>query len=64
MLQCLPLVEVVMIVGAMRLSAGVSVLARVKFVVLGMILLLLPTMTVRAPVLIRTTILVLIDELS
>ena len=64
MLQCLPLVEVVMIVGAMRLSAGVSVLARVKFVVLGMILLLLPTMTVRAPVLIRTTVFVLIDELS
>ena len=48
----------------MRLIALLPMLARVQLVVLGMILLLLPTVALLAPVLVGTSIFVVVYELA
>lgn len=57
-------VTLIMIVGTMRLVALLSMLARIKLIVLRMILLLFPTMTLQASVLVWTAIFVVIDKLT
>ena len=57
-------VTLIMIVGTMRLVALLSMLARIKLIVLRMILLLFPTVTLQASVLVWTAIFVVIDKLT
>lgn len=63
LLQLLPLVTIIVIVGAMRFVAELPMLTRVKLVVFRVILLLLPAMALVTLILIGTAILVLVYEL-
>ena len=51
-------------VGTVRFVAQLSMLAWIEFVVFRMILLLFPTMTLQASILVWTTIFVVVNELS
>ena len=60
--ELLPFVALAVVVRAVRLRALLPVLARIQLVVVRVVLLLLPAVTVTAPVLIRTPVLVLVYE--
>lgn len=51
-------------VRAVRLGAGLPVLAGVQLIVIGMILLLLPAVALAAAVLVRAAVLIVVDELA